>query len=64
MAVKSDPVVDDPPVVADTAPAPCIVTDLVNVALMPELPLQVHDPDGIIMMSPSVGAASSLLIAA
>jgi hypothetical protein len=62
MAVRSEPVVDAPPAVALTAPAPCIVTEVLNVTDI--VPVQVQAPAGMDMMSPSAGDANSLLMAA
>jgi hypothetical protein len=55
MTVWSLPVVEAPPVVAEIAPAPWIVTDVVKVPLRAVLPVQVQVPVGIEMMSPSTG---------
>jgi hypothetical protein len=64
MMVWSVPVVEAPPVVAETAPAPWIVTDLLNVTFICCEPVQVQLPAGIEIMSPSAAAACSAVIAA
>src|SRR6516162_10655852 len=51
MIVWSLPVVEAPPVVAEIAPAPWIVTEVVKVPFRAVPPVQVQVPAGIVMMS-------------
>jgi hypothetical protein len=60
MIVESLPVVDAPPVVAETAPAPWTVTECVKLALIPVVHV-VLPHEGIAIMSPSTALASSFV---
>jgi hypothetical protein len=63
IVVTSDPVVDDPPEVDETAPWPWTVTVLVKFPLTPTDPVQVQVPAGMETISPSCAAFTALVTA-